>query len=319
MRAFSGASLVLAAILTLSSATGCTYLGQVQAMRSFKQANQAYQAQDYKTAATLYEDALARDPNLNQAYFFLGNSYDNLYRSSRRGEPENDALLDRATQAYETAAERLVDAPEPDNRKLGILALQYLSAVFGPDKLNDPARAEPVVQRLITIEPAEVSNYIVLARLYEDAAVYDEAEQVLIWAKERRPDDPNVYMQLASFYNRQGDFPKTIDALQQRAAREPDNPEAFFTIATYYWDNASKNYRLRDEEKMEQVKLGLAAIDRALEIRPEYMEALVYKGLLLRVQATLERDYPTQQALIKEAEALRDQAEELRKKRTAGA
>jgi tetratricopeptide (TPR) repeat protein len=164
-----------------------------------------------------------------------------------------------------------------------------------------------------------VSNYIVLARLYEDAAVYDEAEQVLLWAKERRPDDPNVYMQLASFYNRQGDFPKTIDALKQRAAREPDNPEAFFTIATYYWDNSSKNYRLRDEEKMEQVKLGLDAVDRALEIRPEYMEAMVYKGLLLRVQATLERDYPRQQALIKEAEALRDQAEEIRKKRTAGA
>jgi tetratricopeptide (TPR) repeat protein len=125
-------------------------------------------------------------------------------------------------------------------------------------------------------------------------------------------------MQLASFYNRQGEFAKTIDALEQRAVREPDNPEAFFTIATYYWDNAQRNFRLRDEEKLDNVKRGLVAINRALEIRPDYMEALVYKGLLLRVQANLERDYGRQQALIKEADALRDQAEEIRKKRATG-
>jgi tetratricopeptide (TPR) repeat protein len=318
MRAFSGASLVLAAMLTVSSAA-CAQLGQVQAMRSFKTANQAYQAQDYRTASTLYEDALAKDPNLVQAHFFLGNSYDNMYRSTRRGEPDNDALLEKAVQHYELAADRMLESEDPDTRKLGILALQYLSAVFGPDKLADPASAEPVIQRLIRIEPGEVSNYIVLARLYEDAAEYEEAERILQWARQVQPDDPNVYMQLASFYNRQGEFEQTIEALELRAAREPDNPEAFFTIATYYWDNASRNFRLLEDEKMENVKRGLDAVDKALAIRPDYMEALVYKGLLLRVQANLESDYPTQQALIKQADALRDQAEEIRKKRATGA
>ena len=51
----------------------------------------------------------------------------------------------------------------------------------------------------------------------------------------------------------------------------------------------------------------------------DYMEALVYKGLLLRVQANLEKDASKQAALIKEATALKDQAEEIKKKRTAGA
>jgi tetratricopeptide (TPR) repeat protein len=318
MRALSGGSLVLSAMVTLLTAVGCAQIGQIQARQSFKAANDAYRAQDYKTAASLYEEVLAADPNLNHAYFFLGNSYDNMYRSTRKGEADNDVLLEKAVQNYETAADRLVTSEDPDARKLGILSLQYLTAVFGADKLNDPAAAEPVVQRLIQIEPKEVSNYIVLSRLYEDAAVYDEAEKVLLQAKEVRPDDPNVYLQLAQFYNRQGDFAKTIDALEQRAAREPDNPEASFTIATYYWDNASRNFRLKPEEKMDNVKKGLAAVDRALAIKSDYMEALVYKGLLLRVQANLEKDYPTQQALIKQADALRDQAEEIRKKRATG-
>ena len=41
------------------------------------------------------------------------------------------------------------------------------------------------------------------------------------------------------------------------------------------------------------------------------MEALVYKGLLLRYQATLEKDPAKQQELLKQATALKDEAEAL--------
>jgi hypothetical protein len=75
---------------------------------------------------------------------------------------------------------------------------------------------------------------------------------------------------------------------------------------------------LRDDEKREQVVRGLAAVEKALSIKKDYMDALVYKGLLLRLQANLEKDPAKQQALIKEAEALQGQAEEVRKKRAAG-
>src|ERR1044071_4588446 len=94
MRALSGASLAIA-MLALSS-VGCAQVGVVQAQRSFKAANAAYQQQDYKKAADLYEEAIKENPNLNSAYFFLGNSYDNQFKPSRRGEPANDALLDKA-------------------------------------------------------------------------------------------------------------------------------------------------------------------------------------------------------------------------------
>jgi predicted Zn-dependent protease len=192
-------------------------------------------------------------------------------------------------------------------------------AAYGPDKLNDPAKAEPVVQKMIQLEPSEPSNYFALAKIYEDAGVYAEAENMLIRAKEVRPNDSAVYMQLAGFYNRQNQFDKTIEALEQRAAREPGNPEAFFTIATYYWDNAQRNFRLTDAEKRDNVAKGLVAVDKAIGIKSDYMEALVYKGLLLRVQALLEKDPAKQQALLKEATTLRDQAEDIRKKRASGA
>ena len=48
------------------------------------------------------------------------------------------------------------------------------------------------------------------------------------------------------------------------------------------------------------------------------MEAVTYRGLLLRVQAGLEKDAARQKALLKEAEAMQARAVELRKQKAAG-
>jgi hypothetical protein len=66
------------------------------------------------------------------------------------------------------------------------------------------------------------------------------------------------------------------------------------------------------------VEKGLAAVDKALQIRPDYMEAMTYKGLLLRVQALIEKDPAKQQALLKQADQFRDKAQDLRKTKASG-
>jgi tetratricopeptide (TPR) repeat protein len=306
------------ALASLTSTVGCAKVGEIKAKKAFKSANQAYQQADYKKAGELYEETVAADPNLDSAYFFLGNSYDNQYKPSKKGDPANDAFLQKAVENYQKAAEKLSASGKPDDKKLGTLSLQYLVAAYGPDKLNDPAKAEPVVQKMIQLEPGEPSNYFALAKIYEDAGAYEEAEKVLQQAKAARPTDPAVYMTLAGYYNRQGHFDKTIEALEERAAKEPNNPEAFYTIATYYWDEAYRDFKLKEAEKRAFVGKGVEAVDHALQIKPDYMEALVYKNLLLRLQANLEKDPAKQQQLIKDADKLRDKAQELRKQKAAG-
>jgi tetratricopeptide (TPR) repeat protein len=324
MRPLSGASLIVT-VLAVGSVTtaslGCAKVGELKAMKAFKAANQAYQQQDYKKASQLYEEAIQAAPETKparQSYFFLGNSYDNMYKPSKKGEAENDGLLTKAVENYQKAAESLSASEAPEDKKLGKLSLEYLVAAYGPDKLNDPAKAEPVVQKMIQMEPGEPANYFQLAKIYEDAGAYDEAEKVFQQAKQARPNDPAVYMQLAGYYNRQGQFDKTIDALQERAAKEPNNPEAFYTISTYYWDKAYRDFKLKETEKRDFVEKGIKAIDHALQLKADYMEALVYKNLLLRLQANLEKDPSKQQALIKQADQLRDKAQELRKQKAAG-
>jgi tetratricopeptide (TPR) repeat protein len=293
---------------------GCNQIGMLKAKMAFKSANTLYQQQDYRKAVEKYEEALAEDPNLTYAYFFLGNSYDNLYKPGRKGESAaNDALLTKAIANYKKAAEVEQDP------KIKRLALEYLVSAYGPDKMNDPSQAEPMVQRMIELDPKEPNNYFALANIYEQSGNYELAEQTLVKAREVRPNDPAVYMQLAGYYNRQGEFDKTIEALEARAQKEPNNPEAYYTIATYYWDKAYRDFRLPEAEKKKFVQSGVDAVDKAIGLKGDYMEALVYKNLLLRLQANLEKDQAKQQALLKEADRLRDQAQEIRKKRAAGA
>jgi len=303
----------LAIVLAFAAGlVGCSQYGKLKAKQAFKDANVVYAQQDYKKAAVLYEEAIVQDPELSVAYFYLANSYDNLFKPSRKGEPENDAYLSKAIEYYTKASEKEQD---PTLRKR---SFEFLVAAYGPDKMNDPSQQEPIVNRMIQLDPQDATNYFALAKIREDAGDYEKAEEVLLQARQARPNDPQVYLQLAGFYNRQEEFEKTIEALQQRAAIEPNNPEAFYTISTYYWDKAYRDFRLKEPEKKEFVLKGIEQVDKALALKADYMEALTYKNLLLRLQANLEKDTAKQSALLREADKLRDQALDLQKKQAAG-
>jgi len=316
MRVRSKAILASTALIAVMALPACSQLGNLQARKAFKDANTLYQSQNYREAAARYEEAIAASPDSPEgitAYFFLGNSYDNLYKPARKGEKENDDYLTKAIENYKISAER---ETRPDIKKL---ALDYLVAAYGPDKLDDPTQAEPLVQRMIQLDPAETTNYFALAKIYEDAGNIDEAEAMLMKAKEAKPKEAPVYQQLAGFYQRQGDFEKLIAAIQQRAELEPNNPEAHYAVSTYYWDEAYRNTRLSEAQKRDYVKNGLSAVDKAIALNPDYIEALTYRGLLLRVEAAMEKDAGRQKQLLNEAISLQEKAVGLKKKQASGA
>jgi tetratricopeptide (TPR) repeat protein len=307
----SAACLALVASLGLALA-GCAQVGQVRAMKAFKDGNKLYAASDWKAAAAKYEEAIQMDPSNYTIYFYLANSYDNMYRPARKGEPANDALLQKAITNYKLAGEKIEDP------KLRTLSLEYLVATYGPEKLNDPTLAEPVVKDMIKLTPSEPTNYFALGKIYEDSGEYELAEQTYLQAKAAKPNDPEVYTRIAAYYNRQGDFTKLIEYLNEAIKLQPNDPTAYYTIATYYWDKSFRDFRLSEKDKKQYVTDGLTAVDKAISIKPDYMEAITYRGLLLRVQALLEKDPKLQQQLLKEADTLRDKADQLRKAKAAG-
>ena len=313
IRKGSAAALVVVAGLSLASA-GCGKWSwsNLKAQKAWREANDRYKAQDWRQASARYEAALAANPNRHEIYFFLGNSYDNMYKPSRAGEAENDSFIQKALDNYRKAAEQ---DPNPEMRKL---ALQYLVAAYGADKLNQPDKAGPVVQQMIQMDPNEPANYAALSKIYEEAGRYEDAEQALLRARDAKPNDPAVHQQIAGFYNRQGDFPKTMEHMAKAAELDANNPQGFYTLATYYEEKVRKDFRITPAQKREYIMKGIEATDRALKLNADYSDALAYKNILLRHQAGVETDRNKQQELLREADRLRNRAMELIKKKTAG-
>src|SRR5678815_4070263 len=114
MRKFSSPAVVLALVAGVGLATaGCSQVARLKGVMAFKDANTLYRQQDYRGATVKYEEALSgcsrgqgdcTDPMLVASYFYLANSYDNLCRPARRGEPNNDALLVKAIDNYKKSA-----------------------------------------------------------------------------------------------------------------------------------------------------------------------------------------------------------------------
>jgi tetratricopeptide (TPR) repeat protein len=286
-----------------TAACGKYSYGSLKAKKAFNDAGLDYTRQDWKAAAAKYEEVLQNDPNYAQAHFYLANSYDNLYKPTNKGQAENDGYIQKAIEHYKKGAE--VD-PLPGTRKL---ALQYLVNAYGPEKLGDPSQAEPIVKRMIELEPNDPANYFGLSKLYEDAGRYDEAEQALLKGKEIKPNDPLVYTQLSGYYNRQGDFEKTIDNLEKAAELDPKNPQGFHLIATFFEEKVRKDFRLNPVEKKDFSIKGITAEDKALALNPGYVDAMIIKNILLRHQANAETKDPVKQKdLIKQADELRAKA-----------
>lgn len=323
-RAASAASLALVLGLGVA-ATGCGKysFSTLKAVKNFKDANTLYQQKDFKKAAEKYEQVTQLPviqngsgfeayPQLRTVYFFLGNTYDQLYKPAKQGDAENDAYAQKAIENYR----KEVDVnPDPKWKKS---ALQYLAALYGPDKLNDPSKAEPVYKEIIAVDPNEPNNYLQLAKLYEDAGRYDEAEAEYKQALQIKGNDPTVLAAVAGYYNRQGQFDKTIDALTKAANLAPNNPEGWHLIATYYWDEANKDFRLSDAQKKDYILKGISMEDKALQLNPDYVDALTYENILLRLQARVEKDPAKQKELMDKAKQLYDKADELRKKKQTG-
>jgi len=289
-----------------------------QTLATFAQANTIYARQEYARAAELYEAILAADPAnasgvSGPAYFYLANSYDNLWNVNRRTDPANERLLENAAANYQHAL-GILQRSTPMEATLSRLALEYLVHAYSSDKLNDPAKAEDLILQRIQLDPTEIANYFLIAKVYEDVGESTAAENALLNARDRRPDDPAVYLTLAGFYNRQGAFDKTIAVLIERADHDAVNPEASYTVATYYWDKAYRDFKLPAVEKREMVVKGLEWVQRAIGLKPDYVEAFVYKNLLLRLQANLEPDPLKQDRLIREADDTRDYAQQLRRR-----
>ena len=154
-----------------------------------------------------------------------------------------------------------------------------------------------------------MKNWLELATLQEQRGALPEAEATLRSAFAATSGHREVLMSQARFFGRTGQFDKAIEALENAAAQDPTDASGHQLVATYYWEKAQKDQSLTPADKLMYIESGIRATDRALAQHADYVEALTYKNILLRMKGNLETDATRRQQLFAEADLLRGRAE----------
>ena len=181
-----------------------------------------------------------------------------------------------------------------------------------------PRPQEVELKKAIAAAPtSSITLYYELAKIQENRGAKAEAEATYLAGRQAFPQHYGIVGQLVAFYTRNNQFDKGVALLEEVAAADPSNATGHTLLATYYEEKVRKDQQLSPTERATYMQAGIAAADRALTFNPDYIDAMVYKNILLRHQAKYETDAARRAGLIAEADALRDRAMELNKTRGA--
>lgn len=308
---------VLLCVLACSWLAGCS---RVQAKAAYQDGNKLYKEENYKRAIEKYEAAISHDPNMIEAHFYLGSAHQAMYRPGK-DSPENKAHLDSAVAGFQAVLQLNGGNPQTA-AAVKANALSALVGIFSEEPYRDYEKARDYAEQLVRENPNDVKNLYAMANLYEKFGHIDEAEQAYKRAAELNPNDTKACGALAGFFNKplwegRARFDEAVSTLERCATLDPTDASGWQKVSAFYWDKAYRDPLLDDKKKDEYAEKGLEAVGKALEIKPDYFEAVIYKGLLYRVKAAVARNPAMRMQYLNEANDLQKQGLELKKQQEA--
>jgi tetratricopeptide (TPR) repeat protein len=133
------------------------------------------------------------------------------------------------------------------------------------------------------------------------------------------PADLDTIKSIATLYSKQGNFNESLNWYEKITLIDSKNPEAFYIYGVVCYEKVAKNPPADLAEKLAIIEKGKGALQKAIQMKPDYFEAMAYLNLLYRQQAVVETDPVKQQQLVAEADRIRNQAVEIIKKKKAAA
>jgi tetratricopeptide (TPR) repeat protein len=333
MRTRFRAPLLAALLAVVVAGVGCDL---VRAKAAFKDGNRLYKEENYRQAITFYERAVELKPEFAEAHFYLASSHQSLYRPGKEGE-ENEMRLKQAIEHYEKSLE-MNRADTASLKQLRLNTLGALTAIYSDPPLTNYEKALAYAEQLVKDNPDDTKNLYAMANLYEKFGRVAEAEQTYVRVTQQNPSDAKACGALAAFYNkplweesgsvfveneskgaRRAKFDAAIATLERCAQLDAADPSGYYKLAMFFWDKAYRDPLIGDKEKNDYADKGIATVDTALSMKPDYWEAIITKGLLYRVKAQVSTRPAERKRYLDQAVLLQKQAMELRKETQAAA
>lgn len=226
------------------------------------------------------------------------------------------AALDEYTRA------RQIDPSFPDlDRLIGYSEI----GLYVPDdktpaneKHADAAIAE--LTRYLKKKPDDRIARDALINMYLNANRTSQAIDYFRVYLQTHPGDLEAVKSIATLYSKQGNFNESLNWYEKITLIDSKNPESFYIFGVVCYEKVAKNPPADLTEKMSIIQKGETALERAIQMKPDYFEAMVYLSLLYRQEALVETDPAKQQQMVKTADEIRNKAIEIiRKKKAAQA
>jgi len=283
--------LILSVIFISTSCEKISY-GKLRANYHFSRANHAFRDNHFRDAIEEYELALQHNPNLIDAYRFLGESYKSLYKpavETERNKEIEAKALEALNKAYEV---------EPRNREI----IYSLGDMY--DKIRDFEKAESLYMKILELDPTNMGNYYVVAEFYKRYAGGDEeeadegvktpfekAEEMYLRRIETDPDNEQGYAYIAQFYEGITPIPEfdlANEYHERRIALDPENAEAWLAKGVNRWSKAYRIPTLPRNERIQLARDAESALLKASELDPSYPEpyswlSVLYKSVLVKL------------------------------------
>lgn len=242
----------------------------------------------------------------------------NKIKSKQEIKKGNDFLkaaqYQSALSAYQEAL-RLDPGEEKLHKHIGIAYMgMYQPGSKHPKDLEFAQKAIDNLKQYVAAYPEDTKVLEYLVSMYLNTERYDDA--IAFYQNEllkRNPKDSKAMQSLAMLYFKKGDFDSGVKWLKERLTVEGDNPEVYYLIGVQAWD---RSYNYPDVDPVLRAKIvddGMAALNKAVEMKPDYFEAISYINLLYREKAKLETDPVKKQEYTDLANKYLQQALALRK------
>ncbi|MEP6993448.1 MAG: tetratricopeptide repeat protein [Acidobacteriota bacterium] len=224
------------------------------------------------------------------------------------------AQYQTALAAYQEAL-RLDPSETKLNKHIGIAYMGlYQPGSKHPKDMEFAQKAIDHLKTYVQAYPDDKKVLEYLVSMYLNTERYDDA--IGFYQNEllkRDPKDSKAMQSVAMLYFKKGDFDNGVKWLKKRLEIEGNNPEVYYLIGVQAWD---RSYNFPDLDPALRAKIvddGLQSLNKAVELKPDYFEAVSYINLLYREKAKMEADPVKKQEFVDTANKYLQQALEMRK------
>ena len=203
-----------------------------------------HKALRFREAITLYEKAVALDPEFASAYRAIAACYGNLGFNARRRE-----YLERALKYMDRLS---------DYEKYMIQAQYAQSLEKAPEAIE-------AYKKGLDLYPGEDAFSINLGGIYISLEEFAKAAEILEVLRKNRSTNFLVYVQLANAYAGLGDYDRAVGVLNEFISSVEDVASAHLDLARFH-------------TQCGKLDLALAEIDRAFSMNPNGKRSVLAKG-----------------------------------------